>query len=173
MIPASIAIDIDEVLSMTTLHWMNIMHEKFDFLEKMRVDNRFYENIPVIEDSILALNDINKTMHLSCYLTTRSEAVRSGTKKWRAKNNFPNARIIMKPDVISSRDGNKWKAEVLQSLYPQTIGVIDDNPGLLDFISDNYKGVVFLYGVDSFKERNIKVIPCKDWKTILIKIKNF
>lgn len=198
-----IAIDIDEVLSMTALSWMDIMLKKFgnpenlsadefyekykltknvpywqgssevDFLEKMRINNEFYENIPAIKDSVVILNKINKIIPVSCYLTTRPEVIRAGTEKWLTKNNFPVAEIIMRPENISSKDGNKWKAGVLQSLYPEVIGIIDDNPELIDFLPETYEGTIFLYGFRKFEDCKAKVIPCKDWENILIEIENF
>jgi len=197
-----LAIDIDEVLSLTALSWMDIMRKKFgnpenlsadefykkykltknvpywqgsdefDFLENMRVNNEFYENIPAIKDSALILNEINKIIPVSCYLTTRPEVIRGGTEKWLAENNFPTAEIIMRPENISSKDGNKWKAGVLQSLYPEVIGIIDDNPELIDFLSKDYEGTVFLYGFSKFEDHKVAVVPCKDWENCLIKLKS-
>lgn len=138
----------------------------------MRVNNEFYKNIPAIEGSASVLSEINKSIPVSCYLTIRPEIIRDGTEKWLAGNNFPVANIIMRPENILTKDGNKWKAEVLQSLYPETIGIIDDNPELIDFLSETYEGTIFLYGFSQFKDCKVKVVPCKDWENVLTKIEN-
>ncbi|MCX6722664.1 MAG: hypothetical protein NT094_01175, partial [Candidatus Staskawiczbacteria bacterium] len=171
-----IAVDIDEVLSQTALSWMDIVNKKFgnsenlsaaellkkykltrnvpgwqngiinDFLESMRVSNEFYENIAVIENSIEYLNKIDKIIPVHCYLTTRPQVIFEGTKKWLKDNGFPDRDVIMKPNEIPTKDGNAWKVGVLDSLYPDIVGIIDDNPEVIDLLPETYKGTVLLYG---------------------------
>ncbi len=202
-ITKGIAVDIDEVLSQTALFWMDIINKKFGnsenlssgelfekykltknipgwdtgemngLLEDMRIGNKFYENIPAIENSVEYLNKINKIIPVHCYLTSRPQIISEGTKKWLSDNGFPDREVIMRPNEISTNKGNEWKAEVLTSLYPNVVGIIDDNPEMIDLLSKrNYQGKVFLYGYEKYHSDNIKVVPCKKWENIFFEIKN-
>ena len=197
----SIAVDIDEVLSQTAFSWMDIINKRFgnsenlsaaellkkykltrnvpgwqtgiinDFLESMRVSNEFYKNIPAIENSVNYLNKINKIIPVRCYLTTRPQAIFEGTKKWLRDNGFLDRDIIMKPDGIPTKNGNEWKVGVLNSLYPDIVGIIDDNPEVIDLLPETYEGTVLLYGHKEYSSNRIKVIPCENWGDIFSEVK--
>ena len=67
--------------------------------------------------------------------------------------------------------GNKWKAKVLEYLYPEVLGIVDDNPNLVKNLSKSYKGTIFLYDHTETERKDIKVVPCRYWNQVLIEVK--
>lgn len=199
---SGLAVDIDETLSWTMGHWVERMMEKFgnpenlsvkEIIEKYRYtqnvpywqepaalawvreninSNEVQKELPLIEDADFYLKKIDKIIPITAYITIRPEAVREGTEHWLKKHDFPPAPIIYKPNEVAHHDGNKWKAEVLQDLYPRVLGLIDDNAKLLDFLPAVYSGKIFLYDHhDNFGRSN--VIACQNWLTVYKEIKNY
>jgi hypothetical protein len=101
------------------------------------------------------------------YLTVRPQLVLTATAKWLKKHNLPEATIIARPDNIPYEQGNIWKAAMLEKLYPQIIGIVDDNPGLVDALSETYPGVVFMYGRVDHPKKRINIIPSKTWQDVV------
>lgn len=196
-----LALDIDETLSRTNVFWIEHLQlklgnpeklsvedfskkyqyahdaiywqteEGFRVMEELRNANDFHEKLPLIENSNTTVQKINKIIPIRAYITARPDGVLGGTKNWLEKHNFPKAEIITRPSGVKSEDGNKWKAKVLEKLYPEIIGIIDDNPGLIDSFSSDYKGIVFLYNGVFHPRKDINVIPCKDWKNVWQEVK--
>lgn len=128
--------------------------------------NEVQEELPLVENANKVVEQINKIIPIVAYITVRSESIRQGTQAWLNKHNFPKADLIMKPNNIDRLDGNKWKAEVLEYLHPQVVGIVDDNPGLTNFLSESYKGTIFLYDNIESKRKDINIIPCKTWTDV-------
>lgn len=189
-----LAVDIDETLSWTIGYWVEQMQNKFgnpenlsvkEMVEKYRytqnipywqtdeamewMENNIHSNelqkeLPLIEEADVYLNKINEIIPIVAYITVRPESVLSGTKEWLKKYGFPTAPIICKPMDIEHSNGSKWKAEILENLYPNVCGIIDDNIKLLEFLSTTYPGIIFAYDHDSIDNKNgVNVIPCKSW----------
>ena len=195
-----LGVDIDETLSWTVGHWVKEMQKLFgnpedlsvkqivdkysytqrvpywqskealNWMEEKRNSNEFQKELPLIENSNHFLNKINKIIPIAAYITIRPESVSVGTKHWLQKNNFPLAPIISRPDSIPTKYGNKWKAKVLENLYPRIIGFIDDSSEVIESLSREYKGVAFHYNKIPLKTQ-LKVVNCKDWKTIYQEVK--
>ncbi|MFA6089184.1 MAG: hypothetical protein WC755_04940 [Candidatus Woesearchaeota archaeon] len=198
-----LALDIDETLSFTVGHLVKELQEKFgnpeklsaekitskyrytynvpywknkkveDFVKKRIHSNSLQKKLPIIKESDKYVKKINRIIPITAYITVRPKSVIKGTKYWLDKCGFPKAKIICRPKKVSQKDGNKWKAKTLEKSHPNIIGIIDDNAGLLNYLSKDYKGTIFLYGHKKIKENknNISVIPCKDWKTVYKEIK--
>ncbi|MDP3837101.1 MAG: hypothetical protein Q8Q67_03290 [bacterium] len=190
-----IAVDIDETLSWTIGYWIEEMQKKFgnpenltikEMVEKYRytqnvpywqheealewVDlkinsNETQEMLPLIDGSSAYLKKINKIVPIVAYITARPERVIEGTRKWLNKHKFPEAPVICRPNEVESSKGNEWKAKVIESLYPNVWGIIDDNAKLLDFLSADYKGKVFMYEHGDNLGYPF-AIACKDWLTV-------
>lgn len=202
IIGSGLAVDIDETLSWTIGYWLEEMRNKFgnpenltvkEMVEKYRytqnipywqdakilkwVDikinsNEAQENIPLIEGSSAYINRIKQIIPVVAYITARPELVLDGTKNWLMKHNFPTAEIICRPNQIEHSKGNEWKAGVLKELYPQVLGIIDDNAKLLQFLDKDYKGKVFLYD----HQNNLGfsyAIACKDWLSVYKAVKKY
>ena len=141
-----------------------------EILENIRNSNLVQVGLPLIKNADSTVNKINKMVPVSAYITVRPNIITQGTKLWLQKNKFPTATVITKPDNVLRKDGNKWKAKVLEFLYPEILGIVDDNPDLAKYLSKNYKGTVFLYNNTEVLNKDVRVIICKDWKTVLSNI---
>lgn len=195
-----LAVDIDETLSWTIGYWVKQMQEKFgnpenlsikEIIEKYRyaqnvpywqsdevlewIDEKIHSNecqeeLPLIEGANVYLNKIKRIVNISAYITIRPEAVLAGTQKWLDKHDFPQAPIICKPGDIERENGNKWKAGVLEKLYPNVLGIIDDNAKLLEYFKEDYKGIIFLYD-HTADDSKFNVVPCKHWLNVYEQVK--
>lgn len=197
-----LAVDIDETLSGTIGYWVTTMQEKFgnpenlsvkEVIEKYRYtqnvpywqsaealawidqkihSNELQEELPLIEDADIYLKKIAKIIPIAAYITVRPEVVLSGTQNWLNKHHLPQAPIICRPPNIAHQDGNAWKADTLSKLYPQVLGIIDDNAKLLEYLPADYQGVVFLYDHHETNSQ-LKVTPCPHWPQVYSAIKKY
>lgn len=140
-------------------------------LEDIVNSDEIQKNLPLIENANKIVQKINKTIPILAYITVRPRGILNGTKFWLKKHGFPDAPVITKPDFVDRKDGNRWKAKVLEYLYPQIVGIVDDNPGLTKFFGKDYKGVIYLYDSIKAERKDINVIPCVDWETVAEKVK--
>lgn len=141
-------------------------------LEEIIHSNETQKDLPLIENSNKLVQEINKIIPIVAYITVRPISIINGTKFWLKKHGFPEAPIIAKPTNISRKIGNKWKAKVLEYLYPQVMGIVDDNPNLIKYFGKKYKGVVYLYDQTEAERKDINVIPCENWEAVAKKIKD-
>ncbi|MDD5341858.1 MAG: hypothetical protein PHI73_00760 [Patescibacteria group bacterium] len=197
-----LAIDIDETLSWTIGYWVAKMQEKFGNPENLTIKEiiekyRYTQNVPywqsdeakqwiqdkihsddlqkelpLIEGANAYLNKINEIIPIAAYITVRPEKVINGTQDWLDKHGFPKAPIICKPMEVSHQNGNQWKAEVLQKLYPDILGMIDDNAKLLEYLAEDYKGIIFLYDHTNIDSK-FNVIACKNWLNVYVEMKKY
>lgn len=140
-------------------------------MEFNRESDELQELLPLIEDVDKYIKQISEVVEIVAYITTRPSVVKNGTAKWLTKHKFPQAPIITRPSYIPHSNGNEWKADVLTFLYPNVIGIIDDNPSLVKFLPNDYKGKIFQYDCDSVSRNNLEVFACKDWETVVDTIK--
>jgi hypothetical protein len=196
-----LAVDIDETLSGTNLYWIAELQKKFGNPEGLSIQqmaekynytqnipyyqteealqwmdeqigsNDMQELLPLIENANTAVQEINRMIPIVAYITVRPESVTQGTQKWLQKHNFPSAPVIARPSNVFHLHGSKWKAGVLERLYPNVKGIIDDNPSLVAHLSARYQGTVYLYNASACSHDHIKVIPCKSWDDVLMQIK--
>lgn len=146
-------------------YWQD--EESRKILDEIIKTDEIQKHLPLIENADLA---VNKIVPITAYITVRPKTILNGTMFWLKKHNFPKATIITKLKAIPRKNGNKWKAKVLEYLYPEVLGIVDDNPGLVDCLSKRYKGRVFLYN-NQTSRKDIEVIECKDWNEVLKKVK--
>lgn len=140
-------------------------------IDKILTDEKIQKDLPLIKNANSLANKVAKIIPIVSYITIRPRIIFEATKHWLKKNNFPKAPTILKPKNISRRMGNKWKAKVLEYLYPEVLGIVDDNPNLVKNLSKGYKGTIFLYDHTETERKDIKVIPCKDWNRVLVEVK--
>jgi hypothetical protein len=133
--------------------------------------NEIQKDLPLIKNANKVVNKINKIVPIVAYITVRPESISEGTKFWLEKHGFPKAELIMKPENVLRTDGNKWKAQVLEYLYPQVLGIVDDNPGLTNFLSEDYQGTIYLYNNTDSKRNDIDIIPCETWERVETEVK--
>jgi hypothetical protein len=202
-----LALDIDETLADSNLHWFRQMFkfhnppgmvlneilekhrfveeipgwttkEAFDHMEILMHSEEFNEDIPLIENSNLAAMKIHQNIPILAYITARPETVINSTRRWLAKHNFPEAKIITRASDIKASttdvlDRNIWKAKVLSDLFPHIQGIVDDNKILAYELKKlNYQGTHYLYGIESdeFDGEN-HVVVCPTWDSVLQEFK--
>jgi len=196
-----LVLDLDETLSYTIGYWIEQLQKKFgnpehlsvkkmvdkyryaqnvsywqtstalEWMENAREDNKIQESLSLIDSANYFVNKINSIIPIVGYLTTRPRTVMPGTLKWLAKNNFPEVKVLARPSEISSSEGDSWKAVVLNFLYPEVQGIIDDKSFIAESLPPDYKGIFFLYNSHTTKQKNIKVIPCKTWFDVYTQVK--
>ncbi len=192
-----IALDIDETLSWTIGWWVQNMQELFGnpenlsiaelikkyrytqnvpywqtdealkWMEEHRSSNAVQEQLPLIPDVHQYVLKIGKIVPVIAYITVRPESVIQGTKNWLTKHNFPEAPVIARPKSVDHTAGNEWKAEVLSYLYPNILGIVDDNPGLIQHLAESYKGTVFVYENDPPLRERLDIVHCRDWQSVV------
>lgn len=196
-----LALDIDDTIAFTFGYWVNTLKEKFGdpenltpeemvakyklyqfvpywqtsevfgFIENLRVDNSLQVNIPLIENSNQVVQKINKIIPIKTYITNRPECVYEGTVEFLKKHNFPVLPIITGSTGTHQKEAAKWKANVLKTLYPEIIGIIDDSSSLIKELEPNYEGVIFHYNHQEKCSDKLNVIPCNRWVDILKEVK--
>ena len=196
-----LVLDVDETLSWTFRYWVERMQIQFgnpenlsiiDIVQKYKYhrnvpywqtdearewaefaknDNKTQENLPLITKSNSTVRKINQIIPIIRYLTARPRSVVSGTQKWLDKHSFPKANILARPTDMTTSQGNEWKAKVLEFLYPQILGIVDDNTSVVDNLSPNYKGVIYLYNNETTDNKSLNIIPCKTWPEVHKQIK--
>jgi hypothetical protein len=198
---SGLLLDIDETLSWTLGHWVAVMQEKFGNPENLSVkeliakyrytehvpywqtpeakawireavdNNELQKQLPLIENANHIVEKVSKIIPIVGYLTLRPPTVMDGTRAWLQRHNFPDEPLLLRPEHIPHGDGYEWKAHVLVHLYPEVMGIVDDNARMLQFLPDEYKGAIYLYDTESFEETNLNVIPCKTWDDVYEKAK--
>jgi 5'(3')-deoxyribonucleotidase len=191
-----LALDIDETLSRTLSHWVKVLSEQFGnpenleaheiilkyryaqhvpywqteealaWMEEARNSDILQQALPLIENANTFVRKINKIIPILVYATTRPRIVKNGTVNWLKKHNFPIVDLLFRPPEIPIEMGNAWKASVLDALYPEVLGIVDDNPGVVNALPSSYKGTVFLYDLDFHPRTDVRVIPCKTWNDV-------
>lgn len=200
---SGLALDIDETLSLTVMRWVQLLQAEFGnpeqltfqqvrdrylytanvpywqspealaFHEHLRGDDVIHESMPVIEGAIQGARDLTSIIPIVLYPTVRPVSVVRGTEKWLKASGFPDAPVFARPHGIPHSQGNAWKAGVLRSLYPYVQGIVDDNPGLVDHLSPDYPGVVFVYNNTDHPKRSDRVIPCPTWDDVVSNARNY
>lgn len=190
---SGLVLDIDETLSWTVGYWVEQLQERFgnpenltpreiiakyrytqlvpywqskealEWMETARTNNTLQEALPLIEDANRIVQLIDQLVPIVGYLTIRPRSVVGGTRAWLKKHDFPQVDILARPAGLPTSEGNKWKADVLHFVYPQVLGIIDDNPAVVGHLPRDYQGTVYLYDSEEAIEGGIKVIPCKTW----------
>lgn len=51
------------------------------------------------------------------------------------------------------------------------LGIVDDNPGLVDNLSASYPGSLFLYDIKQHDRNDIDIIPCLTWDDVVEAVK--
>lgn len=195
-----LALDLDETLSQTNILWIEEMSKVFgnpenlepeeiiakyrytwkvpywqkpevnEWISKKVHDNDLQTRLPVIPDALKYVNEIQKIVPISAYITARPESVVPGTQEWLAKNGFPQAPVIARPNDYPRKLSNVWKAGVLEYLQQKVLGIVDDNGGILDHFKD-YCGTIFLYDNEETPESDFDAVACPNWETVFEEVK--
>lgn len=140
--------------------------------KNIRYDDSWHRDLPLIKNANHIVNRIHRLAPVVAYLTARPKALLAATRDWLNRHGFPQAEIIYRPKAVRLPENLAWKAKVLEYLYPQIIGMVDDHPQLAKDLSKNYKGTLYLYDYhDQAPRGDIKIIPCRNWQQVLEKMK--
>lgn len=190
-----LAMDIDDSISGTNLHWASLVldrygHPEYDNPYEIIKAYRYVRNVPewqvpevvkfvenLIQSADIAsslppvhrakefVSRIVNVRPLVCYLTGRPDRMKEVSHAWIWRHDFPGSDIVFQPDQdtlrhMGFRNGNEWRARLVEFLYPVVEGLIDDNVELLSYM-DGYKGRFFVLG-SSGQSENPNVIFCPD-----------
>ena len=144
------------------------------YIQEALHSNDFNESIPLIEGADKAVQELNKLVPIVAYVTARPTTVIEGTLRWLKKHNFPDAELITRPQDDKGLEDfntnkNRWKAGVLNTLYPEVLGIVDDNPVLAHELEAlDYKGRLYIYGKEGGEFINHEhILVCPTWKDVL------
>lgn len=188
-----LAVDIDETLSWTIYSLASELIAKFGSPENLTVeeiiskyrytwnvpdwqtleiqewtrsrlyDNEFQRNLPIISGADIYLKKVHEIVPVFAYLTARPCSVLDGTIDWLNKSGFPDAPVVTRPDTVDRYMGNKWKAGMLEALFPKLIGLIDDNDGIVKYLGDDYPCPIFLFDHKDVPKSRLDLIACPEW----------
>ncbi len=133
------------------------------------VNEDHHANVALIHGADKAIQEIGKHVEIVAYITARPDVLRVVTEAWIAKHHLPKAPVILKPDYAT--DNNAWKAAVLDFLYPEVNGIIDDNPGLPARLPVDYLGTIYVYENAYTEETSLDVVNCPDWESVISQVK--
>jgi len=161
-------------------HFKNVPYfgEKIQkWIDKKIIDTFSNESLPAIENAAESIAQITKVVPISCYITGRPPSVKRETIGWLDKHDFPKKPINFQPEARLLRswgikDGCQWKARLLEYLYPQVEGIIDDNPDLIRYIKKNYPGRIYLLSSEKIQDNLLNLHLCRDWSCVVNQIQN-
>jgi len=189
---SGIALDIDDTLANTNLFWARYLIKLFgapegftaeEVIEKYRycrsapfwgdvergwVDENKHSaelliRIPTIPGAVRVIRQIGSIVPIVAYVTSRPASVACVTEKWLQENGFPFAPVFAMPTNLHAYFEHTWKAKVIESMYPNVWGIVDDSIDVLCTISSDYCGTYFLFGDIIPDSANIPFIQCKNW----------
>lgn len=193
-----LALDLDDTVCVTSIYYFQRMMEKWgnpekmtpyemarkykfanrvpywkspkchEYLKTMWNSEEWQKSLTIVESANKIVQRIHQTIPILAYITARPSHLTTVSKEWLKKNNFPQAEVITRPDSIDEKFGNEWKALVLRELQPQITGIVDDNPAIIEHLTPDYKGRVYLFNYEEYAPlpEGISVICCKTWKEV-------
>lgn len=146
-------------------------------IRKALHSNEFNEDIPLLAESNKMISELNKIIPVVAYITVRFDAVRPATERWLKTHGFPELEMIMNTPDVPFESSSGWKASVLKALYPEVIGIVDDNIKLPDALAKlDYEGKVFLYGKQTRKldpaDYKFELVISPTWDHVIDHFKN-
>jgi hypothetical protein len=141
--------------------------DRTQLAEEYLHSNEFQMKIPLIENAHHRVNEIAEIVPIVAYVTARPKSVEEGTRTWLRAHGFPAAPLVLRPLETDHYERNAWKAGVLKRLYPEVLGIVDDNQGLVDELGSDYPGTVFIYARPAHPKAGARVIPCADWDAVV------
>lgn len=172
----AIALDVDDVLADTTKTRFGIMAEHHGLPARTTVEQLFtrhhwvedvarwqtaagraemddlrnsvshHAGLPPLPGSVDGVADLSQIVAVGIYITHRRTDMQSSTRSWISNQGFPKAPVMCRPHNVADGTNADWKTEALAYLAPYVIGIVDDNPGLLNTVSWDYPGHVYTFG---------------------------
>jgi hypothetical protein len=147
-------------------HWHDLPGVT-EWIEHHRTSNEFQLKIPLIERADEILKKIDREIEpIVAYITARPELIRSSTKQWLDLYQLPPAALIMNPVIGTYQQNHSWKAGVLDYLYPEVTGIVEDNGNIIEYLSESYQGHLYLIGGATCTREGLNVYECADWAAV-------
>lgn len=160
---------VEEIISKYRYTW-NVPYwqtpEIKDWTRNRLYDNEFQRNLLVVSGADTYLKKVNEIVPVSAYLTARPRSVLNGTLDWLKKYDFPDAPVVTRPDTVDRYMSNKWKAGMLEALFPKLLGLIDDNDGILQYLSNSYPCSIFLFEHQETPKSRLNLVACPEWEDV-------
>jgi len=158
-------------------YWDNSITDPW--ITKNHLSDNEKTRLPIMFNSINWIQEIQKTIPFSIYLTGRPQNTIDGTQKWINSKGLPDLPILAQPnkkvlEKMNLLDGNEWKTKVLEYLFPEIKGTIDDNLKLAEATTKNYQGTIYLFSQDvgTIVSRNVVCCPSGEDLIKEIKLRN-
>jgi len=135
--------------------------------DSLEYSNSHHQNMEVIEEARQGVSMLRGMIPIVAYITTRPEVLRNATEKWLAKNGFPLAPVVMRPDSLHRKSGNAWKVEQVKTLFKDSIGIVDDHHDVGRGLADDYDGTVFIFGGRAPNICSNNTIHCPTWNMVV------
>lgn len=101
------------------------------------------------------------------YMTMRPDTIIEATRDWLDSQKFPRGEIVASPACLFDVERPAWKGRELLARHPGVVGLIDDHPDVIEAISPEYRGKVFLLGQEVAPRTDIDIVPCRDWPAVV------
>ncbi|MBI5134940.1 hypothetical protein HZA86_01750 [Candidatus Uhrbacteria bacterium] len=171
-----LALDIDETLAKTTHYWVERLQLEIGNPEGLSVDeavrkyhlaefvpywqseqaialmvemagsNEVQEGLPLIESADTWALKVHAVIPIVAYITMRPTSVMSGTHRWLRSNRFPDAPVFARPESIEFSQAPHWKGNLVHTLFPTVLGLVDDRPSVVEAFPSDYQGTIFCMG---------------------------
>jgi hypothetical protein len=138
---------------------------------KLKDDPAMHANLDILTNAYESIKEINEVLPIAAYLSARPESLAEATQSWVSKHDLPQAEIVLMPNYITNHSA--WKSEVLEFLWPEVLGIVDDDLGLITELRPEYKGHLFVYDYAGQEDREgFNIHHCADWTAVAAKIKH-
>ena len=115
----------------------------------MRVSVPLHLALAPLPGAVAGVAGLNAVVPVVVDITSRIGPMRASTAEWNRRNGFPDVPVITGPapiDPAALSTVGDWKVAVLEYLWPYVIGIVDDNPKLLNALPWDYPGHVYVFG---------------------------
>lgn len=146
--------------------------QALDHIKMLLNSNNFQGSFSVIEGAPKAMAEIYQIKPIKLYITIRPESVAQGTALWLRGANFPHAEILALPPDIPFEKADEWKAQVLEYLYPEIEGMIDNSGHIVKALNSSYRGKFFLFGHTTVPRQDLDIRCAPTWPDMVQQIKS-
>lgn len=192
-----LVLDIDETLSATNVAWFRKLEKQFgnpdsrplkdliaeyhlaehvpfwqteealEWMQQQRDDPKAQDDLPLVPGAVEGVHALRKVIPIVGYCTVRPVNTDEDTIEWLRENGFPDLPVVAKPVDVPFSEGNKWKAAALHELWPEVMGIVDDNPMVPSFAGKDYPGTIYLITYTECPPEASHAIPCSSWPDVV------
>eukprot|EP00959_Pyramimonas_sp_CCMP1952_P121373 2538168-Pyramimonas_sp.AAC.1 len=145
--------------------------EAFAWMHSQRGSPQAQDGLPVVPGALEGVRSLVALTPVVGYCTVRPASVAANTINWLREIGFPDLPVVSKPVDVPFEEGNAWKGRSLHELWPEVIGIVDDNPKLPTLAGVDYPGWVFLYSHSECKPGYTHAIACPTWPEVITAVK--